>query len=119
MSRPLQVVIVMSRCTRRGGGFGIRFEQLAAGRWAADWAFAIDEAQAGREGYDRNEISGTFEFDAKYPGCPHCEASSIYRCGNCTRVACWDGDRTVNCPWCRQTGTIAGEIDRLTAGGDR
>jgi hypothetical protein len=113
-----QVVVVLSRCTKRQEGFGIRFEQKIPGRWVADWAFAIKENLAQKEGYDRNEIAGAFEFDPKYPACPYCEASSIYKC-SCGKVACWDGQKTVICPWCRQTGQIEGQIDKLTAGGDR
>lgn len=119
MSQVAQVVVVMCRCSKRLEAFGIRFEQQMPGRWLADWAFAIKETLAEKEGYDHNEIAGAFELDAKYPGCPYCEAQSVYKCGNCGKVACWDGQLTVTCPACKRTAQIGGQIDRLTAGKDR
>jgi hypothetical protein len=119
MNQSAEVVIVMGQCTNRREDFGIRFEQQMPGRWLADWAFAIRDTLAQKEGYYSSEITGAFEFDGKYPGCPYCEASSIYKCGSCGKVACWDGRMTVTCPWCKQTAQISGQIDKLTAGGDR
>jgi hypothetical protein len=113
------VVIVMARCSRSGQGFGIRFEEKARSQWIADWAFAIKEAVARKEGYDRGEITGTFGFATAYPGCPHCHAPSIFQC-SCGKVACWDGERrTVTCPWCKVTVELDSQIERLSAGRDR
>jgi TerY-C metal binding domain len=114
-----KVVIVMAKCSRMRQGFGIRFETKRSRQWTADWAFAIKEAVAKREGYDRSEITGKFEFDEAYPGCPHCRNSSIVLCG-CGKVACWNEEQmTVLCPWCGITGNVMGQIERLSAGGDR
>ena len=113
------VVVVMARCSQTRQGFGIRFEEKAPGQWIADWAFAIKEAVARKEGYDCGEITGAFGFDPAYPGCPHCGAMNIFGC-NCGKVACWDGERrTVTCPWCGGTGKLSDHIQRLSAGGDR
>jgi hypothetical protein len=113
-----KVVIVMAKCSHSKQSYGIRFEQKLPHQWVGDWAFAIKEAAAKREGYDRSEIAGIFSFDAAYPGCPHCEASGIFKC-SCGRVACWDGERqTVTCPWCGNRSDIAGEIESLSAGKD-
>jgi len=113
------VVIVMARCSRSRQGFGIRFEEKVRGRWIADWAFAIKETLARREGYDRGTISGAFGFDTSYPGCPHCRAPSIFQCV-CGKVACWDGERrTATCPWCGATVELRGHIESLSAGRDR
>jgi hypothetical protein len=113
------VVIVLARCSQNRQGFGIRFEEKAASRWSADWAFAIKETTARKEGYDRAEIRGAFGSDPAYPGCPHCGARGIFKC-NCGKVACWDGERrVVTCPWCGSTGGLSGHVESLRAGNDR
>ena len=119
MNEMPQVVIVMARCSGSKQSFGIRFEEKARGQWAADWAFAVKETSASKEGYDRGKVTGNFWFDDGYPGCPYCRVRSIFRCG-CGKVACWDGERrTVTCPWCNGAGELRGQIDALTAGTDR
>ncbi|MUG96837.1 hypothetical protein F7734_32650 [Scytonema sp. UIC 10036] len=118
MAHP-KVVIVMARCSHSKQGFGIRVEEKSSQHWVADWAFAIKEAAAKREGYDRSEIAGSFEIDAAYPGCPHCEESSFVKCGSCGKVACWDGKRTTHtCPWCGCKTEISGSIKNLSVGKD-
>lgn len=112
------VVIVMARCNHNRQPFGSRFEEKARGQWLADWAFALKETAARKEGYDRNEIVGVFGFDRAYPGCPHCHAISLFKCG-CGRVACWDGDRnSVTCPWCGSIGKVSGPVHSLNGGDD-
>jgi len=111
--------IVMARCSRNGQGFGIRFEEQGRGRWIADWAFDDKETLARREQYDRGEISGVFEVDAAYPGCPHCGAPSIFQCV-CGKVACWDGEsHAVTCPWCGTIVELRDPIGSLSARSDR
>lgn len=115
------VVIVTARCSHNRQGFAIRFEQKAHGQWIADWAFAVKETlarKARKEEYDRSEITGAFGFDAAYPGCPHCRAKGVFKCG-CGKVACWDGERgAITCPWCGARGKLSGHIESLGAGGD-
>jgi hypothetical protein len=79
MNSLLYVVIVLGRCCRSRRPFGIRFEEKGRNRWLADWAFAVKETTAGREGYDRGEITGSFSFDSAFPGCPSCEAGSLFK----------------------------------------
>jgi hypothetical protein len=99
--------------------FGIRFEERKQGQWLADWAFAIEETSAKKEAYDRSQIAGVFGFGVSYPGCPHCQVSSIFQCV-CGKVACWDGEsRIVTCPWCGSTVELRGQIERMSAGRDR
>jgi hypothetical protein len=113
------VVVVMAKCCKTRGGFGIRFERISPRQWSATWAFALKEGAAEREGYDRTEVTGAFVFDPLFPGCPHCRSRSFFRCG-CGRVSCWSGDgKTVVCPWCSAAGEVSGEVSRLSAGGDR
>lgn len=113
-----EVIIVSSRCTRTSGLFGIRFEKMGEA-WIGTWTFAIEEKKAAKEGYNRNEVRGSFAFDEKFPGCPHCENHSLYLC-QCGKVGCFDGEaKTIKCPWCRAQGTIEGKADRLSGGVDR
>jgi serine/threonine protein phosphatase PrpC len=121
MRRVLNVVIVLARCSQQGHSFGLRVEETARNYWNIDWAFAMKEAAAQREGYDRGKIKGTFRFDAAYPGCPFCKAPSIFSCG-CGGVGCWDrSSRIVTCPWCDDTAELSsGNGDfGLNAGADR
>ena len=119
MSELPNVVVVMARCNRSRQSFGIRLEEKARGRWIANWAFAIREETAAKEGYGQSEITGVFGFDSAYPGCPHCHAPSIFQCV-CGKVACWDGEsRVVTCPWCGTTVELREPIESLTVGGDR
>lgn len=109
----------MGRCRRSRAGFGIRFELQGGGRWIADWAFAVKEKAARKEGYDRGQIAGSFDFGPSYPGCPHCGAKGGFKC-NCGKVACYDNEgRTVTCPWCGGGGVVGGAAQSLGAGGDR
>lgn len=112
-----QVVVVISRCRKSAENFGIRIEQKMTDKWIADWAFAIKEDTAKREGYDQTQISGIFEIDAKYPGCPYCKSNSFFKC-SCGKVACWDNIERVTCPWCRQMIHLTARIESLDAGSD-
>jgi hypothetical protein len=113
------VVIVMAKCSQhQHQSFGIRFEEMSPRQWVADWAFAIKETAAKREGYDRTQITGTFKLTNTYPNCPYCESSNIIRCGKCGKVSCWqEGDFT--CGWCGNRGKVSGHIQSLSAGEDR
>ena len=119
MNEPPKVVVVIARCSRSRQGFGIRFEEKGKDHWIADWAFVIQEMLAGGEWYGRGDITGVFEVDAAYPGCPHCRAPSIFQC-TCGKVACWDGKRrAVTCPWCGTMIELRDLIGSLSARADR
>lgn len=112
------VVIVMSRCNRDKGSFGIRLEEVTHNRWVADWVFAIKEEIAKKEGYTQREVAGTFALHNTYPGCPYCHAKSIFRC-SCGKVNCWDGEtHLVPCAWCEALTEIGGTIESLSTGED-
>jgi hypothetical protein len=113
------VVVVLGRCSRSRQSFGVRLEEKERGHWLADWAFRVAETLAKKEGYDRREITGVFDFDPAYPGCPSCRSPSLFVC-HCGKVFCWDGERrAVTCAWCGAALLYHGPIHRLSAGGDR
>ncbi len=113
------VVVVMARCCATEESFGIRVEEFAKKAWKADWAFAIKEDKARREGYHENEIDGEFAFAKPYPGCPYCGRNALVRCG-CGAVYCWDGDSSeIKCSVCGITKPISGPVTRLNTVVDR
>ncbi len=113
------VVVVLARCAQTRRTFGIRIEETQPAQWTADWAFAVAEQQAAREGYDHSLIRGAFEIADAYPGCPHCQNAGFFRC-RCGKVACWDETtRRVSCPWCDSAVVLGGSITTLDAGSDR
>jgi hypothetical protein len=61
------VVIVGARCTRSSQHFGIRFEESDPEHWTADWAFAVREASARKEGYDQGQITELSVFPVSIP----------------------------------------------------
>ena len=114
------VVIAVARCSYTKELFGMRFEERSHHRWIADWAFPINQSLAQREGYDRNKIQGSFDFDGNYPGCPTCEALSMFQC-SCGKIACWKPKHLPcreTCPWCGITVTLDRSMDWLATGGD-
>ena len=114
------IVIVTGRCVKSKKCFGLRFERRPPKRWAATWSFALKESEAKKEGYDQTRISGSFVVEPSYPGCPHCGTMSFSLCGDCEKLACYDGESSrVVCPWCGEAGDIGSEIDALDAGMDR
>lgn len=115
------VVIAVARCSRTKQLFGMRFEETFPRHWTGDWAFSIDASSASKEGYDTNEIAGSFSFAESYPGCPACEATSMFQC-SCNKIACWKPRPlpcVETCPWCGTPGTLSGSMSSLKAGGDR
>lgn len=120
MTEQPNVVVVLARCRYGAQPFGVRFEEKLPGRWIADWAFAIQEQAASREGYDRASIEGKFGFDPDYPGCPYCFARKLVRCGHCKRVLCYDGkEGQLTCPWCGASGRVTGTAGQVDVSGDR
>ncbi len=113
------VKVLMARCSSTGESFGVRLEEVTPGAWLADWAFHIKDAQARKEGYHENVVTGEFGFASKYPGCPHCGRDSLVRC-RCEEITCWDGDsRNVSCPSCGRKGKIGTPVTKLKTDIDR
>lgn len=97
--------VVLCRCSKTRGMFGIRTEQVNPRTWVMTWAFRIREKSAKNEGYDRNEISGEIHCIEEYPGCPYCGNMCWFICNNCDKLTCTDNDSTfVKCAWCGDEG---------------
>jgi len=133
MEKRLSVVVVLARCRHTKEYFGIRFEEskgLAQGSgfgfglnpkriWVTDWAFEIANEMGKKERYDKTEIEGIIGMAITYPGCPHCNGKSIFKCG-CGKVACWDAEtKVVTCPHCGMLARLSGQIESLNSGVDR
>ena len=115
----LKVVIAAVRCLKTGKLYGIRFEEKSRNRWIGDWAFPLKENQAGKEGYDKTTIAGSFDFGETYKGCPYCESKGIFKC-SCGKINCWDGVvKFVTCRWCGGKGELSGSIESINSGSDR
>lgn len=113
------VVVLVSRCSAGKRLFGIRMEERGTRRWIVTWAFPVKESTATREGYDRTEIRGSFDFDEHYPGCPGCSARGLVLCDQCGKLGCWDTRTThFRCPWCGSQGRVEGQVTKLKAGMD-
>jgi len=110
------VVVAMALCNRQKAPFGIRFEEKASAQWFADWAFELKQGLGQREGYDQTQITGQIVIEhPAYPGCPHCKAGNLFKCG-CEALSCWPGEqRNVTCPSCGNTSKIEGTINSLSS----
>lgn len=134
-----RVVILMARCNQNRQSFGIRLERKQeenqeerkqrerqgesqerrqSEQWVADWAFAVKEKYAQKEGYDQITIAGIFTLDQAYPGCPYCQARGIFKC-SCGKINCWEGQtNTFTCSSCGLTGELRGHIETISVGVD-
>lgn len=73
--------VIVARCRRGHGGYGIRVEERDGGDWYATWAFTTDEERAARDGYGMDtRIGGILRIDDAFPGCPYCAAPSFSVC---------------------------------------
>jgi hypothetical protein len=112
------IVISTVRCAKTAKWAAIRFERAGDSVWTATWCFAIKESSAKREGYETTKMDGRFGMSPEFPGCPECGAKQFFLC-SCGKLACWNGEeRRVTCPWCRQSGELAGEITSISGGTD-
>jgi hypothetical protein len=106
----MQANVILSKCAVHGSSYGIRVEQREDD-WVSTWAFAIDDARASREGFDKVKIEGTLQPVGNFPGCPRCGAEGLMQCA-CGHMICHDEDREAKanpvCPWCKEEiGTIS------------
>ena len=64
----MNAMVILQKCGQSGKTFGIRVQQMEDGEWYETWAFPIDEARAGREGYTSMNIKSFLPQTAEYPG---------------------------------------------------
>lgn len=120
VEHPFEAAVVAARCGRERGDFGIRLERTHGGGWVADWAFRLPAGLGERERYGSTELQNAISMAETYPSCPYCRATSIWRCGACERVSCWDGvSEQAKCAHCGVTCKLSGTIDQLRGGADR
>ena len=99
--------VVMAKCHKSGGSYGIRIEKRTNNTWYCNWAFKLSEKSAGHEGYGNSMISGRVELDAEYPGCPYCGGPGWISCDNCKKLTCYNGtDTKFTCMWCGAKGIL-------------
>ncbi len=114
----LRISVVLAKCALGGAAYGIRFEQTGPREYLATWSFVVHRAE-GRSVDHIHELLGNIGILSGFRGCPHCGASSFFKCG-CGKVACWNGSAPeVTCPWCERRGKLEGRIDALCGGPDR
>lgn len=112
--------VILCKCvytrSARDNLFGIRIEKIQ-GDWMRTWAFKIGEDKARNEGFDKENITGSFVSTPEYPGCPHCGAESFSIC-DCGKMFCYDPNKEQHnteiingnafihrvCPWCGEDG---------------
>ena len=111
--------IVMAKCRKSRGTFGIRIEKMQDSAWHCTWAFPLSEKSASREGYESTLISGKVVIGAEYPGCPCCGADVWICCSACKKMTCSaSGEDSATCAWCGYSAkTVVQENFDLTGGG--
>ena len=107
--------VLLAKCGAQDQTYGIRIEKRE-NDWVSTWAFKIDDKKAKREGFDKTKITGTFNPDPDYPGCPYCGKNELLQCG-CGKMFCYKQGSTsgksetkgesrenrsagIKCPWC-------------------
>ena len=118
--------VILAKCVKTGRTYGIRVEKRE-NDWVRTWAFAIDEAKAKREGFDKNKIKGSLDATPEYPGCPFCGTNGFIQCGfPCDKLSCYDGGKTegksvtlFRCPWCGKTAKEIQIVETFSVKSDR
>lgn len=109
----VKAVIGLSKCSKTGRLYGIRFEPRQVG-WEMTWAFPISERAAAGEKYDRTQINGPFLTGETYPGCPDCGSRYFWYCHCGGRMNCYDGNlKNRTCQWCGWTGDLGGSVEQI------
>jgi hypothetical protein len=114
----MEAQVLLSKCSKHGKTFGIRVEKRG-NDWIRTWAFPISDEAAKREGFDRTNITGSFNVTKEFPGCPYCGTHGMFFCG-CGKVSCIQTNaESVHCYWCntRVNNLTAAESFSANAGG--
>lgn len=92
-------------CGKSKQHFGITVDSVSKNKFVIVWSFKIDEEKAHREHFDQTKITGSFEIDQDFPGCPYCGAKRLVVC-QCGALICYNGEEKITCPKCGRIGTI-------------
>ncbi len=95
--------VVLARCPKEHKTYGIRMEKKS-GKWHLTWAFPINNTKAESEGYQKFQLSGEFQTDNNYNGCPFCRTRQFLLCDKCGKLTCYHNESHVTCAWCGNTG---------------
>ena len=116
----MEANVLLFKCTKAKQVFGVRAQKMEDNDWWRTWAFPLKQQNAQREGYDKTQVQGNLNATEGYPGCPHCGTVGFVQCGTCKKIACWDGEPVVICPWCNTTlDNIAIATDKFNVDGDQ
>ena len=96
----MEASVILMRCAKNHSLYGVRIQKMEDGDWWRTWTFPVDEKRAKKEGYDQEKIRGNFYSTEDFPGCPYCKSKSFVKCNKCYKLACWNGEAVIDCPWC-------------------
>lgn len=111
-------MVIMAACQQTKLPFGITVQRQEK-NYVFTWAFRLNATSAKHEGFDKNKISGSIYNAEDYPGCPHCGATSWFKCGGCGKVVCMRPEQTyTRCPVCGHAGEVVTVDEFELSGGD-
>lgn len=109
--------VVLAKCTQKHL-YGIRMEKQDS-TWLMTWAFPLNEQKANAEGFSWVRLTGNCIPLEQYPGCPYCGTKLFVVCNKCGRLSCYhEGDKTVTCHWCGNSGEAVKTETDVIQGGD-
>lgn len=109
----MEANILIVKCPRSKGIFGVRIQKMEDGDWWRTWAFKIRDHQARDEGYMETQVMGNLNAVEEYPGCPYCGTKGFVQCGRCKKISCWKNETSMVCPWC------GNEMDSIVTATDK
>lgn len=107
----MEANVILIKCLKSKKTLGVRIQKMSDGDWYRTWAFKINENQAKREGYDKNDIKGNLYVTEEYSGCPYCGTNGFVQCNKCHKLTCWNDETTMTCQWC---GSVMSNIVEAT-----
>lgn len=96
----MEANILLFKCSKANQMYGVRIQKMNDGDWWRTWAFKIKPHNAKSEGYDKTPVQGNLYPTQEYPGCPYCRTNGFIQCGKCKKISCWNGETSLDCPWC-------------------
>ena len=96
----MEATVLLAKCKKRNGYYGMRVQRLEDGDWWRTWAFPIDDRDAYRKESVVTSLRGNLFNTKQYPGCPYCGSINLVQCNKCGKLSCWNGEEQLSCPWC-------------------